>query len=215
MKTFDMKKGGAVVYKLAEAVRANREYLSEIDGATGDGDHGINMSKGFTLCKDWLEDKKDATGFAEALSELGDVLLSEIGGSMGPLYGSFFLEMADAAQGVDALDGQGYLAMLRAGLTGIQALVPTQVGDKSLLDVLVPATDKLEEALAEGADFGAALQAHVEAAEAAREATKDMVAKVGRASRLGERSRGHYDAGATSCAIILKALAQGIADSLE
>ena len=215
MNTFDPKTAGNVVYELTAVIQKNRDYLSEIDGATGDGDHGVNMSKGFSMCRERLGGAVGTTGFAEALDMLGDVLLSEIGGSMGPLYGSFFMEMADNIRGKDEINGADFLEMLKAGLSGITSIVPTKLGDKTLLDVLIPSIEAYENVLTGGSDFGAALVALKETARVSREATKDMVAKVGRASRLGERSRGFYDAGATSCALILASIADSLIEILK
>jgi len=243
MKTLDARRAGVVVYELTSVIKQNRDYLSEIDGATGDGDHGVNMNKGFNMCREQLEGKADTIGFAGALDTLGNILLSEIGGSMGPLYGSFFMEMAESIQGKDSIGANDYLAMLDAGLSGIMSIVSTQLGDKTLLDALVPAIGAFRAALlvdgstdgadntggaggvdnigvvggTDGADdiFGQALAAHKAAAQAGREATKDMAAKVGRASRMGERSRGFYDAGATSCALILASMADSVTALLE
>ena len=214
MEAFDASRAGAVIYDLTQVIRENRDYLSEVDGATGDGDHGVNMSKGFTMCREQLEGSVETIGLAGALDMLGDVLMSEIGGSMGPLYGSFFMEMADSARGKAAIGANDFLDMLNAGLAGITSIVPTKVGDKTLLDVLVPSIDAFEAALA-GAGFSEALVALKTKATESREATKDMVAKVGRASRLGERSRGFYDAGATSCALILTSLADSALSMLK
>ena len=251
----DARRAGVVVYELTSVIKQNRDYLSEIDGATGDGDHGVNMNKGFNMCREQLEGKADTIGFAGALDTLGNILLSEIGGSMGPLYGSFFMEMAESIQGKDSIGANDYLAMLDAGLSGIMSIVSTQLGDKTLLDALVPAIGAFRAALlvdgstdgadntggaggvdnigvvgsTDGADdaggvggtdgagdvFGQALAAHKAAAQAGREATKDMAAKVGRASRMGERSRGFYDAGATSCALILASMADSVTALLE
>ena len=207
MGTFNAGEAGKIVYDLTAVIQKNRDYLSEIDGATGDGDHGVNMSKGFSICREQLEGKVETIGFAEALETLGNVLLSEIGGSMGPLYGSFFLEMADNIRAKEQIGGSDFLEMLKAGLAGITSIVPTKLGDKTMLDALVPAIDAFGAALAEGNGFCAALEAMKAAARDGREATKDMIAKVGRAGRLGERSRGFYDAGATSCTLILTSVA--------
>jgi len=215
MKTFSTGRAGVVIYELTEVIRQNRDYLSEIDGATGDGDHGVNMSKGFTMCRERLEGRADSIGFAGAVDVLGDVLFSEIGGSMGPLYGSFFMEIAENVRGRERVGGEDYLEMLKAGLDGITSIVPTKLGDKTLLDVLIPSVGAFEAALREGGDFPAALEALKETARSRREATKDMVAKVGRASRLGERSRGFYDAGATSCELILVSMADSVLKLLE
>jgi len=219
MNSFNAKRAGIAIYDLTAVIQKNKDYLSEVDGATGDGDHGVNMNKGFTMCRAQLEGVADKLGFAGALDLLGNILLSEIGGSMGPLYGSFFMEMADCVQGKEQINADDYLAMLKAGLSGITSIVPTQLGDKTLLDVLIPAIDAYESALRcaedSGSRFTDALDAHKQAARAGREATKNMVAKVGRASRIGERSRGHYDAGATSCALILVSMADSVLDLLE
>ena len=210
METFDTKRAGAVIYELTAIIQNNKDLLGEIDGATGDGDHGVNMNKGFTMCRAELEGRVDDIGLAAAAETLGNTLLSEIGGSMGPLYGTFFMEMAESAAGKDVMGAEDFLAMLNAGLAGITSIVPTQLGDKTLLDVLIPSIGAFGDALAGGGGFADALAALKAAAAASREATKDMVAKVGRAATLGERSRGHYDAGATSCALILAGMADSV-----
>ena len=210
MASFEEKRGGIIIYDLTAVIQKNRDYLSEVDGATGDGDHGVNMNKGFTKCREQLAGEVDSIGLSEATDILGNILLSEIGGSMGPLYGSFFMEMADSVRGKASIGAEDFLAMLKAGLSGITSIVPTKLGDKTLLDVLIPSIGAFETALAAGGDFSAALAALKEAARASREATKDMVARVGRASTMGERSRGFYDAGATSCALILSSMADTI-----
>jgi dihydroxyacetone kinase-like protein len=192
---------------LVQTIQENAAYLSELDGAIGDGDHGVNMSKGFTRAGERLGDE---TGLSEGLSVLGDTLLTEIGGAMGPLYGTFFLEMSDACRGQPVIDGQTFGVMLDAGLRGVQELGDAQAGDKTLLDTLIPARAAYWAALSAGDGFPAALGKMVAAAEEGKEGTRDMVAKIGRASRLGERSRGHLDAGATSCYLILKSFAESM-----
>lgn len=199
---------GGLVPELAAAINANRAWLSEIDGAIGDGDHGINMSKGFSQAATALGSADG--GLAAAFATLGDTLLSGIGGSMGPLYGTFFLDMAAALDGAEVLDAALFSRMARAGLAGIIDLGGANVGDKTLLDALVPATDAFDAAMAGGAGFAAALDAMSAAAERGRDATVDMVAKIGRSARLGERSRGVLDAGAASCCLILQTMATGL-----
>lgn len=199
---------GGVVLELVAAINANRAWLSEIDGAIGDGDHGINMSKGFSQAGAALGDA--AGGLGPAFSTLGDTLLSGIGGSMGPLYGTFFLDMAAALGDAATLDGALFSRMIRAGLAGVTDLGSAQVGDKTLLDTLVPAIDAFDAAVAGGAGFAAALDAMSEAAAKGRDSTIDLVAKIGRSARLGERSRGVLDAGAASCCLILQTMAAGL-----
>lgn len=200
MESFSNKAGAAIVEQLIDTIQSNKEYLSEIDGLIGDGDHGINMNKGFTICKERLTDKEN---LSEAFALLGNILLTEIGGSMGPIYGSFFIEMADAIQCDEWIDKYVFCKMAEAGLAGIRDLVPTDIGDKTLLDALIPAVKAFRDSVADEDDFKVALEKMASAANEGRDATKDMVAKVGRASRLGERSRGVLDAGAVSCALIV------------
>jgi dihydroxyacetone kinase-like protein len=199
---------GGVVLELAAAINANRAWLSEIDGAIGDGDHGINMSKGFSQAAAAIGGADG--GLAAAFNTLGDTLLSGIGGSMGPLYGTFFLDMAAALGDAATLEAALFARMLRAGLAGMIDLGGAQLGDKTLLDTLVPAADAFDAAVAGGASFGAALDALSAAAERGRNSTVDLVAKIGRSARLGERSRGVLDAGAASCCLLLQTLAAGL-----
>jgi dihydroxyacetone kinase phosphoprotein-dependent L subunit len=213
MSAFSNREGAAVALALVAAIRENKEYLSEIDGAIGDGDHGVNMNKGFTLFKEGFNPSPGDLG--QALKALGRVLLTEIGGSMGPLYGTFFREMSKAMIGRDAIDAAVFAAALRAAVSGVESLGGAKPGDKTMLDTLIPGTEAFEKALAGGADFPACLAAMEKAAKAGWESTRDMEAKMGRSSRLGKRSIGVLDAGATSCWLILKAFADGIGPLLR
>lgn len=207
-EVFHNSNGKSIVLALIHTIQENKGYLSEVDGAIGDGDHGINMNKGFTMCEDLIKDKD--LNLTDALSTLGTVLLDDIGGSMGPLYGSFFLEMASVSGDKTEIDREVFCEMLKAGLGSVQDLGSAKLGDKTLLDTLIPATEAYKEALSRGASFNLCLSDMAEAAEKGKESTRNMVAKVGRASRLGERSRGVLDAGAVSCCLILKAFASSI-----
>jgi dihydroxyacetone kinase-like protein len=171
------------------------------------------MAKGFGMAAERI--KGADMSLAEALDTLGTVLMTEIGGSMGPLYGVMFTQFAETIEKSDRIDAATFSAMLHNGLDGIQAIGSAKVGDKTLLDTLVPAIDAFDTAIAGGKSFSEALQALVAAAEAGRDSTRDLVAKIGRASRLGERSLGVLDAGATSCALILKSLAGGVETRLQ
>lgn len=192
----------AVVEEVAEVVVANRAYLSEIDGKIGDGDHGVNMAKGFGRAAERVHGREMTLD--AAMMELSEVLMGEIGGSMGPLYGLMFEDMAGALEGRATIDAEVFSAMLHAGLDGVQGVGGAKVGDKTLIDALAPAVAAFDAAKAQG--FAPALAAMTAAAEAGRDSTIDMVARIGRASRLGERSRGVLDAGATSCCLILSSL---------
>ena len=208
MQTFSNAATGDVVLTLAERIVENRAYLSEIDGKIGDGDHGVNMAKGFGMTAERLKGK--GASLSESLDTLGTLLMTEIGGSMGPLYGVMFTEFAETLEGSERIDATTYSRMLHAGLDGIQSIGSAKVGDKTLIDTLVPAIEAFDATIADGGSFEKALQALVVAAEKGRDSTIDLVARIGRASRLGERSLGVLDAGATSCAIILKELSDGV-----
>ena len=205
---FSTHDGSAIVADLVSVIVANREYLSEVDGAIGDGDHGINMAKGFAHCGRTIEGRQ--LTLAEALDELTLSLMEGIGGSMGPLYGSLFIGMADEVRGSEDIDAATFARLLRGGLTSLQDITEAGVGDKCLMDTLIPAVEAFERAQASGRSFSDALDAMKTAASQGRDSTKDLVAKIGRASRLGERSLGVLDAGAVSCCLILTQLADSI-----
>ena len=212
MSTFKNAEGKPILLKMVKGIQENKAYLGEVDGLIGDGDHGMNMNKGFSVFEDRFKDED--FGFSEGLDELGTILFNEIGGSMGPIYGTILMDAAEAGEDLDDI-GLGDLAnMLAAGLAGLQEIVEAQVGDKTLVDTLSPAVDVLKAGAEAGKDFKEALEEMKEAAAAGRDSTKDLVAKFGRSSRLGERSRGVLDAGATSCCIILTAMADGIIELL-
>jgi phosphoenolpyruvate---glycerone phosphotransferase subunit DhaL len=205
--------GALVLSNLVAAVEAAAQMLSDVDGEIGDGDHGVNMKKGFLQCREALTGT--TYDMAKGLSTLGMTLLGEIGGSMGPLYGTFFREMAKAAKDKETIGIEVFEEMLKKASEGILRVGNAKRGDKTMLDCLLPAVDAFQAARGRGADFAAALAEMTEAAEKGKEATRDMVARVGRASRLGERSRGTLDAGACSCAIILRSLADSFRSVLS
>jgi dihydroxyacetone kinase-like protein len=205
--------GKPVLLKMVAAVQKNKDYLSEVDGLIGDGDHGMNMNKGFTLFGDRIAATQ--MSFTGGLEQLGNLLFSEIGGSMGPIYGTIFMDMADAGEKHALIDLGVFADMVDAGLAGLCDIVEARPGDKTLVDTLTPARDALKGAAAAGKDFAAALEDMKAAAARGKDATKDMIAKFGRSSRLGERSRGVLDAGAVSCCVILTAMADGILEMLN
>jgi len=211
MSTYPNASGAEVIAAICAGIVENKAYLSEIDGKIGDGDHGVNMAKGFGRCAKRLTGEETLD---QAMSILSDILLTEIGGSMGPLYGSMFMDMAETIEGSGQIDAPLFGEMLRTGATSISDIGSATVGDKTMLDTLVPASTAFDQAVARGQSFRQALSLMQTAAEQGRDSTIDLVARVGRASRLGERSKGVLDAGATSCAIILTGLAQGISSGL-
>ncbi len=209
MNGFYNADGQPVVEGMIASIQSNKEYLGEIDGLIGNGDHGMNMNKGFSMAQKELNGQKKS--FTECLEILGSTLFNDIGGSMGPIYGTIFMDMSDAGANSEIIDLSVFSGMLRAGLSGLQEIVDAQVGDKTLVDTLSPACDALKKAAADEKDFSAALQDMKRAAETGKDSTENLVAKFGRSARLGERSRGVLDAGATSCNLILQAMADGIA----
>ena len=204
--------GKPVLLKMVAAIQQNKDYLSEIDGLIADGDHGMNMNKGFSMFGDGIRDKE--IRFSDGLYDLGFLLFNQIGGSMGPIYGTIFMNMGETAEKEEEIDLKTFSAMLDAGLKSLMDIVDARVGDKTLMDALIPANDALQKAAGEGKDFSGALGDMKAAAEAGRDSTKDLAAKYGRSSRLGERSRGVLDAGAVSCCIILSAIAEGIIEQI-
>ena len=192
-----------------DAVHEHGAYLTELDSAIGDADHGANLIRGMDAVMAAVEPPPGNAG--DLLKKVGMTLVTSVGGASGPLYGTFFLRAATAVGDATVLDGPALLAALRAGLEGIVARGKAEAGDKTMYDALAPAMAAFEEALASGAEPDVAARAAADAAAAGRDATEPMLALKGRASYLGERSVGHIDPGAASSALLLAALA----DTLE
>ena len=212
MSVFMNKDGRGILLAMVKGIQENKQYLGDVDGLIGDGDHGMNMNKGFTLYEEQLGD--DETTFSDGLFDLGNVLLTKIGGSMGPIYGTLLMGMSDAEDDEDEITLDLLAKMFEQGLSDLQEIVDAKVGDKTLVDTLAPATESLKKSAAEGKDFKEALEDMKAAAAAGRDSTINLKANFGRAARLGERSRGVLDAGATSCCIIITAMADGIEAAL-
>jgi dihydroxyacetone kinase-like protein len=187
----------------AEAVGGQRDYLTQLDSAIGDADHGANLDRGLTAVVAALGSAEGSTTPGVLLKTTGMTLVSTVGGASGPLYGTFFLRMSGSAGDADRLDAEGFARALRAGLEGVVARGKAQAGDKTMYDALAPACDALDAALAAGAGLGEALARAAAASDAGRDATIPMLARKGRASYLGERSVGHQDPGATSAALLV------------
>lgn len=202
---------GIIAMALCDAIHDNASYLSEIDGATGDGDHGVNMNKGFMMAKDRLDENMS---FHEAMKVISRTLVEDIGGSMGPIYGTMFSRFSRITKRSDVIDAQVMEEALQAALQGLMDLAGAKPGDKTLIDTLDPALTAYKSARADGRDFKDCLDALKQGAQEGKENTKNLVAKIGRAARLGERSRGFLDAGATSCCIIMTTLADEIIKQL-
>ena len=191
----------------AAVVAENKEYLTELDSAIGDADHGINMNRGMAAVVGKL-DEGEAADIGALLRTVGMTLVSKVGGASGPLYGTLFLEMGKSAAGQSELSDEGWADALAAGVAGVQRRGKAELGDKTMVDVLVPAVETVRAALAGGAPLDEALRRSAEAAQAAMTATIPLVARKGRASYLGERSAGHQDPGATSSWLLVLGAAE-------
>jgi phosphoenolpyruvate---glycerone phosphotransferase subunit DhaL len=196
---------------IAETVVANETYFGELDAVVGDGDFGYSMARGFEIVvADW--DGFDRTDISTFLKKIAVTITSRIGGTSGPIWGTGFLRAATTAAGQDELDAAQVVAMLRAAAEGIKARGGADVGDKTLLDALIPMTDSVEERAEAGASGVDVLRAAAVSARSAAEATRPMLAKKGRAAYTGERSVGALDAGAVAVAVLVEALAAHWAD---
>jgi phosphoenolpyruvate---glycerone phosphotransferase subunit DhaL len=211
-QSFQNAGSGKIVSAIAAEIVANKAYLSEIDGKIGDGDHGVNMAKGFGKAAEHINAE---TSFHDALMILSNILMGEIGGSMGPLYGMMFMEMAGAIAKSNSIDAKEFEALLKAGIEGVTSIGGAKIGDKTLIDCAVPAVETFSRALNNGSDFVTCLSEMSKAAETGRDRTINLAAKIGRSARLGERSRGVLDAGATSCCMILTIMAREISIRLK
>ena len=192
-------------------VTEKRDWLTELDSAIGDADHGANMARGMTAVMEKIDAAPPTT--ADALFKTtGMTLVSSVGGASGPLYGTFFLRIGTTAGAVAELDGAALAAALRAGFDGVVARGKAEPGDKTMLDAMAPALDAFDGALADGGDVAAAAKAAAEAAAKGRDEAKALVAKKGRASYLGERSADHIDPGTASTTLLFESLAAAVAE---
>jgi len=198
--------------EIESSVRAQRDYLTQLDSAIGDGDHGTNVTRGFASVVEALNGEKDAPP-GRLLILAGRTLVSTVGGASGPLWGSALRSGGRVLGDSPTFDGQQLVEVLAAALASIKELGAAAPGDKTMVDALEPAVDKLRGEVAAGAQPAAALASAAAAAEAGMEATVPLQARKGRASYLGERSIGHQDPGATSTALILRALERAVAAS--
>ena len=194
----------------ASTFHDNAAYLTELDSAIGDADHGANMDRGFQAIVAVL----DETGFEsvdDLMKKAGMTLVSKVGGASGPLYGTFFLRFGTALAGVSPITPESIGAALHAGVEGILARGKAELGDKTMYDAWAPALDAYDAAVAGGSDLAGALNAAIAAAAKGRDATVPLIARKGRASYLGERSAGHQDPGATSTTLLLESAARTLA----
>jgi dihydroxyacetone kinase-like protein len=189
----------------ADKIELNQEYLTELDAAIGDADHGINMQRGWKKVSSQLPTLADKD-IGSILKTVSMTLISSVGGASGPLYGTWFLRASAAVAGKQELTEPDILELLQAGLAGVLQRGKAELRDKTMVDVLSPAVVKFGEAVGEGNNIRQALQQAVAVAEHGMKETIPMLARKGRASYLGERSIGHQDPGATSAYFMLQSL---------
>ena len=192
--------------RFAAEMDEHRQELVRLDTAIGDGDHGTNMDRGMRKALERL-DSADAADGGAVLKTVAMALVSSVGGAAGPLYGTLFLQMGTALSGKEEVDLAGWTEAWRKGLEGVQARGKAEREDKTMVDALIPAIEALESA----PDLDAGLRAAVEGAEEGMRATIPLVARKGRASYLGERSKDHQDPGATSTYYLFRSAEEALA----
>jgi dihydroxyacetone kinase-like protein len=195
----------AWVVEINRLIQQNKQYLTQLDSAIGDADHGINLSRGFTAVTAAVEQKDPATP-GELLTLVGGTLISTVGGASGPLYGTAFRRAGKALGKEPEVSPEAFGNALKEAVTGVQALGAAAPGDKTMVDAFIPATEAFQAAVAEGKSFAEAASLAAAAASEGATATIPLLALKGRASYLGARSVGHQDPGATSTALVFQAL---------
>jgi dihydroxyacetone kinase-like protein len=194
----------------AAVIAENKDYLTELDSAIGDADHGINMNRGMQAVLGKI-DAGSQDDIGALLKTVGMTLVSTVGGASGPLYGTLFLQLGSSAAGKSELSGDDWAAALAAGVAGVQRRGKAELGDKTMIDALEPAVEAVRSALSGGATLDDALRRSAHAAQEGMIATIPLVARKGRASYLGERSANHQDPGATSSWLLLQTAADTFA----
>ncbi|BFK80955.1 dihydroxyacetone kinase subunit DhaL [Clostridium baratii] len=201
----DSKKVIEILIKVSEKIDKNKEYLTELDAAIGDGDHGLNMSKGFNAVSDKLKAEED-DNIGNILKKTGMTLVSNVGGASGPLYGTAFMKASMALKDKNEIDINDFLSALKLALEGIKSRGKSTEGEKTMIDALSPAIKSMEDSIKNGDSYIEVLEKGKDAALEGVEFTKTIKATKGRASYLGDRSIGHQDPGATSCFYILETI---------
>ncbi|HEX6330521.1 MAG TPA: dihydroxyacetone kinase subunit DhaL [Actinomycetota bacterium] len=195
-----------LIRAFAETIAEQKVFLTELDSAIGDADHGINMNRGMQAVVAKLDGQ--APGDVGALFKTaGMTLVSTVGGAGGPLYGTLFLQLGTSTAGKESIEASDWATALENAVAGVQARGKAELQDKTMIDALVPARDAFKTAVEEGEPFAEALRRAANAAEEGMKATIPLVARKGRASYLGERSAGHQDPGATSSWLLMKTVA--------
>ena len=199
----------SIISDIAKVIEEQKQYLSDLDQAIGDGDHGFNMARGFEAVMQKLSENPGAD-IGEVLKTVAMALISNVGGAAGPLYGSLFLKASAGAKGLDEIDLPGFIPLFKEGVLGVQARGKAELGEKTMVDVLLPVLESLEKDSAAGLSGKEAFANAAKLATECMEKTKDIIAKKGRASYLGERSIGHIDPGATSSCLMISTISKAL-----
>lgn len=207
MNSLDTKQMAAIIEGMAKKIEAEKEYLTELDNEIGDGDHGINLARGFEAVEKKLPSLAGGD-IGALLKGVGMQLVSTVGGASGPLYGTAFMKAGMACKGLTEIDGPAFVKAMEAAVDGIKMRGKATEGEKTMLDALCSALKVMQDDVAAGKSLKEALQDAAQAAEKGVEYTKTIIATKGRASYLGERSLGHQDPGATSSLYLLQVLAE-------
>lgn len=207
MSSLDTKQMAAIIEGMAKKIEAEKDYLTKLDNEIGDGDHGINLARGFKAVEKKLPSLAGGD-IGALLKGVGMQLVSTVGGASGPLYGTAFMKAGMACKGLTELDGPAFVKAMEAAVDGIKMRGKATEGEKTMLDALCPALKVMQDEVAAGKSLKEALQDAAAAAEKGVEYTKTIIATKGRASYLGERSLGHQDPGATSSLYLLQVLAE-------
>lgn len=200
------------IKNVAQVLAENKDYLTQLDSAIGDADHGANMTRGFQAVLSKLPTVSDKD-IGTIFKTVGMTLVSTVGGASGPLYGTFFMQAGAASAGKQELSAADWGAALEAAVSGVVMRGKAVLGDKTMVDALTPALEAFKDAVAQNVSLGVALERSLQAAEEGMKVTIPLVARKGRASYLGERSAGHQDPGATSSYLILKCASETWANS--
>ena len=207
MSSLDTKQMAAIIEGMAKKIEAEKDYLTQLDNEIGDGDHGINLARGFEAVEKKLPSLAGGD-IGALLKGVGMQLVSTVGGASGPLYGTAFMKAGMACKGLTELDGPAFIKAMEAAVDGIKMRGKATEGEKTMLDALCPALKVMQDEVAAGKSLKEALQDAAAAAEKGVEYTKTIIVTKGRASYLGERSLGHQDPGATSSLYLLQVLAE-------
>ena len=197
-----------ILNDICKTIEDQKDYLSELDRKIGDGDHGVTMNIGWMAVKEKLSTINPSDGFHKICTQIASSFLSAVGASAGPLYATALMRGGGAVKDKNSLDTMSFSLFLNAAANGIKERGKAEIGDKTMLDVWIPAADEMKKKASEGANLMEALECTVNTAENAMNNTKNLLAKKGRSSKLGNRSIGHIDPGAASSFAIINSIFQ-------